>query len=378
MPTYVSDTPSSLSSLASNMNDSLSGYASAMGNSRVNAYNQARAENEKMDLQGRQELANFFQNQISTMGAPSNEIQTRKLYDLQRNLALAKGGRMPDSPYSMSGDQVYNQNWGHIEGLTSPEQRQQALNVQDQQLADIAQKKASAYSSNQSGKYAGATSLMKQAAAMGLSPGTQEYNDYITDNSGSGVEITNVPNPYEFNEQQAASYQYGTRMDLAEQQLSALESGIANKSFPESVLQSFQQGLVGGTMSNRFVSEEMQLFDQASRNFINAVLRRESGAVISQEEFDNAYRQYLPKPGDTKAVLEQKRANRKLATENMLRLSGQLGVDYKAPRGEKGASLGDVAQQVAGGSGEALTAVNPETGERIISFDGGQTWQAAQ
>lgn len=55
---------------------------------------------------------------------------------------------------------------------------------------------------------------------------------------------------------------------------------------------------------------EFQKFDQARRDFINATLRRESGAVINDAEFDNANKQYFPMPGDTPEVIQQKRRNR--------------------------------------------------------------------
>ena len=61
---------------------------------------------------------------------------------------------------------------------------------------------------------------------------------------------------------------------------------------------------------NSMVSDQYQKFDQAKRDFINAVLRRESGAVISPSEFENAEKQYFPRPGDWPAVLKQKQANR--------------------------------------------------------------------
>lgn len=69
-------------------------------------------------------------------------------------------------------------------------------------------------------------------------------------------------------------------------------------------------------------SAEYQQFDQASRNFINAVLRRESGAVISPSEFDNAYKQYLPKPGDSAGVLQQKKANRDVVFSSFRKAAG--------------------------------------------------------
>lgn len=55
---------------------------------------------------------------------------------------------------------------------------------------------------------------------------------------------------------------------------------------------------------------DLQKLEQAQRNFINAVLRRESGAVISPEEFENSRQQYFPQAGDSAEVLEQKRQNR--------------------------------------------------------------------
>ena len=65
-------------------------------------------------------------------------------------------------------------------------------------------------------------------------------------------------------------------------------------------------------------SETTQSLDQAQRDFINATLRRESGASISQPEFDNADRQYFPQPGDGPRVIEQKRRNRQLAEQGIL------------------------------------------------------------
>jgi hypothetical protein len=73
---------------------------------------------------------------------------------------------------------------------------------------------------------------------------------------------------------------------------------------------------------NFMVSDEFQNLDQARRNFINAQLRRESGAVISNEEFDNANKQYFPQPGDNKETIEMKRRNRQTVTDGMARDGG--------------------------------------------------------
>lgn len=81
-------------------------------------------------------------------------------------------------------------------------------------------------------------------------------------------------------------------------------------------------------VGNMLVSEDFQKLDQARRDFINAQLRRESGAVISTEEFDNANKQYFPQPGDSDDVIKQKEANRKIAIDGMARDSGPT---YKPP-----------------------------------------------
>lgn len=58
-------------------------------------------------------------------------------------------------------------------------------------------------------------------------------------------------------------------------------------------------------------SEDAKKQSQAERNFVNAVLRRESGAAISPSEFASAETQYFPRVGDTQELLKQKAENRR-------------------------------------------------------------------
>jgi hypothetical protein len=71
------------------------------------------------------------------------------------------------------------------------------------------------------------------------------------------------------------------------------------------------------------MSEPFQKYDQAKRDFINAVLRRESGAVISEPEFANADKQYFPAPNDTPDVLRQKQQNREEAIRGITGAAGR-------------------------------------------------------
>ncbi|MGV2975687.1 hypothetical protein AB1P65_09540 [Roseibium alexandrii] len=81
-------------------------------------------------------------------------------------------------------------------------------------------------------------------------------------------------------------------------------------------------------IGNFLTGDNYKVYDQARRDFVNAALRRESGAVISPQEFANAEKQYFPQPGDTKEVIAQKRANRDLVLKSMVR---QAGPGYEAP-----------------------------------------------
>jgi hypothetical protein len=56
-----------------------------------------------------------------------------------------------------------------------------------------------------------------------------------------------------------------------------------------------------------------QSTDQARRNFVTAILRKESGAAISPSEFANEAQKYFPQPGDTDSVIRQKQNARETA-----------------------------------------------------------------
>ena len=71
-------------------------------------------------------------------------------------------------------------------------------------------------------------------------------------------------------------------------------------------------------------SSEYQQFEQAKRDFINAILRQESGAAIGKDEFVNAEKQYFPQVGDKPEVIEQKRRNRETSA-NALRITAGAG-----------------------------------------------------
>jgi hypothetical protein len=92
-------------------------------------------------------------------------------------------------------------------------------------------------------------------------------------------------------------------------------------------------GVLGGP------SESQQQYQQAKTNFITAVLRKESGAAIGQNEFETEEKKYFPQAGDSKANIAQKQRARELAVEAM---KIQAGPGAKSIGGAAGVSSGNV------------------------------------
>lgn len=127
------------------------------------------------------------------------------------------------------------------------------------------------------------------------------------------IELLKKGGNYKPNQYQAALY--GNRMEMAAKTMRRL----ANTGFKRS---SLKAGVFNSLLPNQMKSKEMQVQNQAERNFVNAVLRRESGAAIAPSEFESAELQYFPRAGDKPEVLEQKRQARLAAIAGMKMESG--------------------------------------------------------
>lgn len=170
-------------------------------------------------------------------------------------------------------------------------------------------------------------------------------------------------------------FAYGGKMNEAESK----DSGYANRMFDaEKILRdpavvsaatSYGQNaiagapLVPGMLKNTMQSGDYQKFDQAARNFVNAVLRRESGAAISQSEFDSAYKQYFPQPGDTPERIKQKQDNRQATIAS---IAGGGGKNYK-PQFSFGPNGEMVATGNAGQGVRPTQQAAPQNGPARIS-----------
>lgn len=106
---------------------------------------------------------------------------------------------------------------------------------------------------------------------------------------------------------------FGSRMKAANEVLQGLSQTGTDTSIPGA-----RSGYGVGALINVLSPASQQQLEQAKRDFVNATLRRESGAVISDSEFANAEKQYFPQIGDSQAVKEQKQRNREIAMRGVL------------------------------------------------------------
>lgn len=122
------------------------------------------------------------------------------------------------------------------------------------------------------------------------------------------------------NDVQSKALLFGSRMQAAEKILGEMsDQGTVRPSVMKGVVEKIPLvGGAAGAVANNMSSPQQQKVEQAQRDFINAVLRRESGAAISESEFENARKQYFPAVGDSQATIQQKMQNRQLATKGIL------------------------------------------------------------
>jgi hypothetical protein len=166
------------------------------------------------------------------------------------------------------------------------------------------------------GKPAGFRALEARAEAAGLKPGTDAYNQFMINggqrkgmslrvNKDGSIEMVEGGDLSSLTETQSNALVFSQRMKEANSILDKVEMQGAD--FLQTMMQKVP---VAG---NYLISEEQQSYQQAKENFINATLRKESGAAIADSEFTRADKQYFPTPGDSPQVIAQKRANRELA-----------------------------------------------------------------
>jgi hypothetical protein len=127
------------------------------------------------------------------------------------------------------------------------------------------------------------------------------------------AEISRDNKPPSAAEQRAGGFWH--RAAEAEKNLKVLEPEMAKK------------GVLDQAFYNRapnwLQSDENQAYRQSQRAFIEAVLRKDSGAAIPPSEYQSLSETYFPQPGDTPKLIAQKQKSRMAALESLRNESGR-------------------------------------------------------
>jgi hypothetical protein len=189
-----------------------------------------------------------------------------------------------------------------------------------QATADALQKKMTQLSMLKSGYEDSPEGLVKTASAQDQEDLEKRYKEAQISKmyAETGGEKMKKAGPDQF---KAASFAH--RLRQAEEIFKDLEKRKFNPASRSFAIQK------SSFYPEELMSDQAKEQSQAERNFVNSVLRRESGAAISPSEFTSAEKQYFPRPGDSKDVLKQKELNRGQVFEGLKAES--LGAYDKIP-----------------------------------------------
>ena len=106
-------------------------------------------------------------------------------------------------------------------------------------------------------------------------------------------------------------------------------------------------GGIASAMPNVMKSDLRKQYETAASDWITAVLRRESGAVIGKDEFERDFTKYFPQPGDKPGTVQLKKQLRQQAVESILVPMGMEapGQAKAAPRVTTRDKFGNIVTQ---------------------------------
>lgn len=122
------------------------------------------------------------------------------------------------------------------------------------------------------------------------------------------------------NEAQLNAAGFAQRMAASEQIVNTPEIAKAAPATISTIVSGIP--VIGKASANIVQSPEEQQYTQASRDWIRAKLRKESGAAIGVDEEANEFRTYFPMPGDSEKVIKQKTEARQRAIQSMMTSAG--------------------------------------------------------
>lgn len=114
----------------------------------------------------------------------------------------------------------------------------------------------------------------------------------------------------------------------------------------------------GNGILNYAASDQGQQYRQQQEDWVRSKLRKESGAVIGDDEMEREIKTYFPQPGDKDTVIANKKKSRDIAI-NAMRISAGRAVGNEAPTAGqgKGYTVGQIIEH--GGKRYRVTGGDP-------------------
>jgi hypothetical protein len=139
------------------------------------------------------------------------------------------------------------------------------------------------------------------------------------------AETNALGGPGKLTEGQGKDLQYFARANAANSELAKNGSALTSqptgdrgawRSATDTLIRSLP--VVGNSaVANGLISNERQLGEQSGSELVNALLRKDSGAALTESEMATYGRTYLPQSGDGEAVLKQKQEARTRAVQGI-------------------------------------------------------------
>jgi hypothetical protein len=135
------------------------------------------------------------------------------------------------------------------------------------------------------------------------------------------------------NEGERAAFGYLGRMQAAEKLLTSIEgAGYEPGGYRDTTAANNAGMPILGPLFNMATSSEGQKYRQAQEDWVRAKLRKESGAVIGDEEMAREIRVYFAQPGDDLGVIQQKAAARQQAELQLRSMAGRAAATSQQAR----------------------------------------------
>jgi hypothetical protein len=169
---------------------------------------------------------------------------------------------------------------------------------------------------------------------------------------------------------QYAAAGFATRMEQAERKLGDLLA----RGFDPTLAKVQAQEAMGGPLEG-FKSGDVKVYEQAKNDFISAVLRKESGAAIGEQERAAEEAKYFPRVGDTPEVIANKAASRNQAFVNLKTQGGRAYDKIKAAGAPAPATKGLIKTGLVGAKRGlvAAPAAPPAPKGKVKVSDGKET-----